>query len=85
MLNDSVSDQLLLLVAGLPFHVNSYVAPADESNTPTHQPSGLPFHPLSKAQIIAELWSISWYIHYVWISRTNSTRASWHDLSLSSS
>ena len=29
------------------------------------QPPGRPFHPLTKAQVITELYAISWYIYYV--------------------
>ena len=98
------SDQPLLILAALPFHVTSYIPPADHTqltqladvqlfceqfrNTTSvtsqaqcyqllklcmedrnglfhRQPAGRPFHPLTKAQIITELYNISWYIYYV--------------------
>ena len=98
------SDQPLLILASLPFHVTAYTLPADGSalaqladvqlfcerfrastavtsqaqcyealkvcmedrNGLFHkQPQGYTLHPLSKGQIIAELYAISWYIFYV--------------------
>jgi len=98
------SDQPLLILAALPFHVTSYTPPADHSEPAQladvqhfcerfrdstaltsqaqcyealkvcvedrnglfhRQPAGHTFHPLTKAQIITELYAISVYIYYV--------------------